>query len=63
MADSESETPNSYSRLIVTSALSRLVWEMFEYDTETDRHTDGQTTRTITIAGPHIVREYNRFSL
>jgi len=51
MADSESGSPNSYSSFLVTICLSRLVLEIFTCDRQTDR----ETTRTITIAGPHIV--------
>jgi len=53
MANSESGSPSSYSRFIVTICLSSLVSEIFAC--ETDRQTDGRTTRTITIAGSHIV--------
>jgi len=38
MADSESGTPISYSRLIVATALTHLVSEVFTYDTQTDGH-------------------------
>jgi len=51
MADSESGSPDSYSSFLVTICLSRLVLEIFACD----RQTDGRTTRTITIAGSHIV--------
>jgi len=51
IADSESGSPSSHSRFIVTVHLSRLVSEIFTCDRQTDR----RTTRTITIAGPRIV--------
>jgi len=47
MADSESGSLDSYLSFLVTIRLSRLVLEIFVCD--------GRTTRTITIAGPHIV--------
>jgi len=50
MADSESGSPDSYSSFLVTIRLSRLVSEIFACD----RQTDGRTTWTLTIAGPHI---------
>jgi len=51
MADSELESPDSYSSFLVTIRLCRLVSEIFACDRQRDR----QTTRTIPIAGPHIV--------
>jgi len=47
MADSEPETPISYCRFI---ALSRIVSEIFACDTQTDRQTDGLTTRIDALA-------------
>jgi len=51
MADAESGNVVSYSSFLVTISLSRLVSEIFACDRQTDR----RTTRTITIAGLHIV--------
>jgi len=58
MADAESGSRVSYLSFLVTICLSRLVSEIAcdrETDGRTDGWTDRQTTRTITIAGPHIV--------
>jgi len=51
MADSESASPDSYSSFLVAIRLSRQVSEIFISDRQTDR----QTTRIITIACPHTV--------
>jgi len=48
MANSESESPVSYSSFPVTTCLSRTVSEIFVCDRQMDRP-------TITIAGTHIV--------
>jgi len=50
MADSESQTPISYSSFLVIIGLSRLVLEIFACDRQTDRQTDGVTTRVVAIA-------------
>jgi len=49
MADFESESRESYSSFLVTIGLSRLGPGNMGM-----RQTDRRTTRTITIAGPHI---------
>jgi len=51
MADSELGSPDSYSSILITIRLSRLVSVI----SACDRQTDGWTVWTITIAGPHIV--------
>jgi len=51
MADSESGSPVSYSRFLVTICLSGLVSEIFACCSQTD----GRTTRTITIGNLRIV--------
>jgi len=51
MANSELGSPDSDLSFLVTICLSRLVSEIFARD----RQTNGQTTSTITIAGPHVV--------
>jgi len=58
MADSESETPSSYSSLIVTTAPIRLVSEICARD----RRMDGQTTWTITIAAQHAGGTANKLT-
>jgi len=57
MADSKSGSPLSYSSFRATIGHSRLVSEIFACDRQTDKRTDGRTTRIITIAGPHIVAD------
>jgi len=49
IADSDSGNPDYYWTFLVTIRLSRLVWEIFAWQT------DGQTTRPITTASLHIV--------
>jgi len=52
MADSESESPDSYSSFLVTMRLSRTVSETFACDGQTDRQTDGRTDNADEYGGP-----------
>jgi len=55
MADSEFGALISYSSFIITTELFHFVSGVFPSDGRTDGRKERQTTRTITIAGPHIV--------